>query len=42
MVELTDTEDTQQPRDMSQSQVSLSGGKNNKEGNEHTVELLNC
>ena len=37
MGELIDTEDTQQPTDMSPSQVSSSGGNNNKEANEYTV-----
>ena len=37
MRELMDTEDTQQPTDMSPLQVSSSGGNNNKEANEHTV-----
>ena len=36
-----DTEDTQQPTDMSPSQVSSSGGNNNKEANEHTVASSN-
>ena len=41
MGELMDTEDTQQPTDMSPSQVSSSGGNNNKEANEHTVASSN-
>ena len=41
MGELTDTENTQQPRDMSPSQVSSSGGNNNKEANEPTVASSN-
>ena len=36
-----DTEDTQQPTDMSPSQASSSGGNNNKEANEHTVASSN-
>ena len=36
-----DTEDTQQPTDMSPSQISPSGGNNNKEANEHTVASSN-
>ena len=39
--ELMDTEDTQQPTDMSPSQVSSSGGNNNKEANEHKVASSN-
>ena len=41
MGELMDTEDTQQPTDMSPSQISPSGGNNNKEANEHTVASSN-
>ena len=41
MGELMDTEDTQQPTDMSPSQVSSSSGNNNKEANEHTVASSN-
>ena len=41
MGELMDTEDTQQPTDMSPSQVSSSGGNNNKEANEHRVASSN-
>ena len=41
MGELMETEDTQQPTDMSPSQVSSSGGNNNKEANEHTVASSN-
>ena len=41
MGELTDTEDTEQPTDMLPSQVSSSGGNNNKEANEHTVASSN-
>ena len=36
-----DTEDTQQPTDMSPSQASQSGGNNNKEANEHRVASSN-
>ena len=41
MRELINTEDTQQPTDMSPSQVSPSGGNNNKEANKHTVASSN-
>ena len=41
MRELMDTEDTQEPTDMSPSQVSPSGGNNNKAANEHTVASSN-
>ena len=41
MGELMDTEDKQQPTDMSPSQVSSSDGNNNKEANEHTVASSN-
>ena len=35
------TEDTQQPTDMSPSQISPSGGNNNKEAHEQTVASSN-
>ena len=41
MGELMDTKDTQKPTDMSPSQVSSSGGNNNKEANEHTMSSSN-
>ena len=41
MGELMDTEDTQQPKDVSPPLVSSSGGNNNKEANEHTVASSN-
>ena len=41
MEELMDTEDTQQPTDMSPSQASQSGGNNNKEANEHRLASSN-